>query len=256
LYIKERRQHRERISRAAEDLAAAGKSERMRIARELHDSVCQWLAISKHSFERAFEPGVAADPGHVQHLRKGLGYLEEGIREIRRISHDLKPALPGDQPFVDALAHLARDFAERTKVDLHVDGLDAGKAEKLAPHTQLALYRTAQEALMNIEKHAEASQIVLTLKEEELKGHLTLEILDNGRGIQRARACNGARRGIGVSNMRERVSEVGGALTLRSSTQGTEVIASVPTLRNPAAIVIDKAFLRRRHGDAGHISAR
>lgn len=257
LYIKERRQYREKLDRAAEDLVAAGKSERTRIARELHDGVCQWLAVSKNSFERASEHGFASDPGYLQHLSKGLGYLEEGIREIRRISHDLKPAMPDDQAFVDALASLVHDFAERTQVDLRVDGLDTSKAEKLDPHTQFALFRTAQEALTNIEKHAGASQIVLTLKEEEeMTGQLTLAILDNGCGFQRARASGNARRGIGVSNMRERVAEVGGAFTLRSTAEGTEVIAVVPTITTRPPPPIVRSILGYRKHDAGQISAR
>jgi two-component system NarL family sensor kinase len=228
-HIRERRRYREQLSRVSKDLAAAGESERTRIARELHDSVCQWLMISKHSFERAIESANASDPNYLQHLRRGVGNLEECIRETRRISHDLKPALPANQPFAEALATLIHEFSARTRVDVRVDGLDCGKGQKLSPRTQFALYRTTQEALMNIEKHANASQIALALTEEQTPGQVTLTILDNGCGIRRV-ASSDYRAGIGVSNMRERIAEVGGALTLRSSANGTEVIATVPTL--------------------------
>ena len=81
---------------------------------------------SKRSFERAFGSASTSDPSYVQHLRSGLSHLEECIREIRRISHDLKPALPADQPFVEALSRLAREFAECTQLNVQIDGLDAG----------------------------------------------------------------------------------------------------------------------------------
>jgi two-component system NarL family sensor kinase len=239
----------------SQDVVAAGEKERTRIARELHDGVCQMLAVSKHSLERAFESADACNPRHTQHLRAGLGNLEECIREIRRISHGLKTVLPADQPLAEALSKLVREFAERTQVGLQVDGLDTANSDRLSPSSQHALYRTAQEALMNIEKHAKASQIALALTDEEEEGQVTLAILDNGCGIRRPEGCGHA--GIGMSNMRERVKEVGGALTLQSSTAGTAVIARVPAnWRSGDKIGLSEAstsdlrqvgLLRRRH---------
>jgi signal transduction histidine kinase len=136
-HLRERRRFREQLNRVSKDIAAAGESERIRIARELHDGVCQWLVVSKHSFESAFDSARTADPNSMQHLRRGLGNLEECIREIRRISRDLKPVRPADRSFVEALAKLMHEVAESAPVDLQVDGSDAGQGEQHAPHARL-----------------------------------------------------------------------------------------------------------------------
>ncbi len=225
LYAKERRLSHLRLNNAAHALVAAGASERTRIARELHDGVCQLLAATKHSFETACEQGLAADASYIQHLTRGLGQLEETIREIRRVTHDLKPVLPHDQSFVEAVEQLSRDFSMRTHIRMRLIGLDSTSNRILPPRMELALYRIAQEALMNIEKHASASQFELRL--EELDGLLTLSIADNGRGMAQTRSgCSSG--GIGLSNMRERLQEIGGTLVLRSTSAGTAVIAKVP----------------------------
>jgi two-component system NarL family sensor kinase len=122
---------------------------------------------------------------------------------------------------------MSREFSERTRIETKVLGATAQLNNSLSSAARAALVRIVQEALANIEKHSAATRVVLDLQEGN--GLLTLTIRDDGHGFCRLiDRESGA--GLGVSNMRERLAEIGGTLTLRFAPASTEVVAQAPLL--------------------------
>ncbi|OZG72284.1 histidine kinase [Hahella sp. CCB-MM4] len=197
------------------------EEERRRVSRELHDGINQLLVSVKYRLEAAManipdSGGVARDS-----LVKGEEVLNRAIQEVRRISHDLRPSVLDDLGLLAALNQLLDDFRERTGISMDVD-IQPQQSE-ISEEVATTLYRIVQEALSNIEKHAQATRLTLSL-EEDAEG-LFLCISDNGVGI--VKKDDFARRGIGLRNMRERVEFLGGEFELSSRAgNGTRIMAS------------------------------
>jgi two-component system NarL family sensor kinase len=145
------------------------------------------------------------------------------LGEVRRISHDLRPTLLDDLGLAAALEHLAEEFSQHS--GMPVGFSSTGKVDKLPQVVCTVLFRIAQEALTNIERHAGASTISLTLSRR--RNDLTLAILDDGAGFDTEHVATHPQRGIGLRNMMERLDAIGGALQITSSAAGTTVRASV-----------------------------
>jgi signal transduction histidine kinase len=139
----------------------------------------------------------------------------------------LRPAIL-EQGLVAALHWLAARFEKRTGIDCEIR-LPAD-APQLPPGVPLVAYRTAQEALTNITKHARASRVQLDLS--LAGGVLSLEISDNGRGLSQADLAKA--RSFGIRGLHERAGTVGGWVELMSHGNGTTMILSVPL--NPLGI--------------------
>jgi two-component system NarL family sensor kinase len=211
----------------AEFADAQRKLERERIARELHDGVCSTLLASRSWLEQAVQLN-GAQGDWAMPCSRGLAELQSALTEIRRISNGLEPALLGSRGFVDTLRHMSHEFSERARIEVRVLGATPELNQQLAPTCQAALVRITQETFANIERHSAANRVVLELcaSEESLTltitddGHVFCPLVDRNVGVK-----------VGLSNMRERLAEVGGILTLRFAPQSTEIIAQVPMVR-------------------------
>ena len=140
---------------------------------------------------------------------------------MRRISRDLRPGVLDDLGLGPALKTLAEDFATRTGIDTQFETVVF--RNRLDQEAKIALYRIAQEALTNVERHADASKVTI-----DVRGHrngATLRISDNGRGIDAATQGMG---GLGLRNMQERIEQLDGTLRILSSKSGTVIEAMVP----------------------------
>jgi signal transduction histidine kinase len=141
----------------------------------------------------------------------------------QRIMRNLRPAVL-DQGLIAAIEWLLRGFADRTGIRATLK--HAGEMPSLPREVELVAYRTAQEALTNIAKHAGASEVRLELS--DLEGHLTLEVSDNGRGADAAALAKA--NAFGLMGLRERAQTVGGWLDVVSGGPGTgmALVLSVP----------------------------
>jgi len=157
-------------------------------------------------------------------LRKGLENLGGAIAEVRRISHDLRPTLLDDLGLAIALEQLLADFGTRTglMVGVRIEPVDRPLPENAA----LTLFRIAQEALTNIERHARASQVDVSLNEEG--DVLRLIISDNGIGFNADGSSHRRQHGIGLRNMRERIEYLGGIFRIESQPGNTTLIVKLP----------------------------
>ena len=201
--------------------------ERRRIARELHDSVGQYLAGLKINLSRLQRH--EAEPTHQEQplVVESLDLTDRAILEVRTISHLLHPPLLDELGFHSAARWYAEGFAKRSGIQVDMQLTEV--VERLPKEIELALFRVLQESLTNIHRHANASRVDIEVVCTD--DEVVLSVRDNGRGIQRTvldRFRAGEAGGIGLAGMRERLAELGGTLEVQSQTGGTQVHATLP----------------------------
>lgn len=226
LNVSESRVADAKLKVLAQRVVDSQEAERARLSRDLHDGISQWLV----SIKLQIEAGVIRLAGSPEQQRQARASFEgtaeelnKVLGEVRRISHGLRPALLDDLGLAAALEQLAGEFSQHSGMPVAFS-LD-GKVERLPQPVGTVLYRIAQEALTNIERHAGARRIALTLGLR--RGVLALEIQDDGAGFDTEHVADHPQRGIGLRNMMERLDAIGGALHITSSAAGTTVRATV-----------------------------
>jgi signal transduction histidine kinase len=212
-------QSRQRLSELAQHLQTSVDMERAAIAREIHDDVGGSLTALK--FDLAWIARHADAEAVQQRANAALELVTHAIEASKRIMHNLHPAIL-DQGLVAALQWMATRFEKRTGVACTFR--TSHETLQLPAGVPLVAYRTAQEALTNITKHAQASRTSIDLS--LAAGVLSLEVSDNGRGLSDADLAKA--RSFGIRGLHERASTVGGWVDLSSGAQGTTLILSIP----------------------------
>lgn len=233
LNISEQRRADRRIRQLADRVVLSQEEERARVSRELHDHVCQLLVSLKYRFELSAREVDAGLPGAGLRLREAVDGLAGAIGTVRRISHELRPAQLDDLGLDAALSRLADEVTRRGGPSVM---LDLRLRDALPQAQAVALYRIAQEALANAERHAGARTVRVGLHADERQARL--EVTDDGRGFDPSDAEAG--RGIGLSNMRHRAESLGGELAIHSGDAGTWLAVTLP-LRATAPALLDAA---------------
>jgi len=208
--------------RLADSLVEAQEKERRRIARELHDDIAQRLALlsleAGEMGRRAGDPAIVPRSA-IEHLTRELGTL---VTDMSRVSHRLHPSVLEKIGLSAALRSLADDLKSCCRTPIAFEERDVPPA--LPAAGALTLYRVAQEALRNAIRHSGATCIVMRLIHAD--GTLTLEVLDNGQGLDVERVRRGP--GLGITSMAERVEVLGGCFSIQSrSGAGTVVRAAI-----------------------------
>jgi len=156
-----------------------------------------------------------------ERLQRALDVSRESLEEARRSVLDLRAMPLVGRPLAEALAALGRRFTSETGIRVHVRAPAGGE---LPLRTEAELLRIAQEALMNIRKHAMAGEVEVTLR--RAGGRLHLSIRDDGRGFSVRKRSDA---GVGILGMHERARVLEGRLRVESHLgRGTTVLASVP----------------------------
>lgn len=220
-----------RLAQFAEHLQTSIEQERASIAREIHDDIGGSLAAIK--FELAWIARHHADPATQTHVETATSILQHALGSSQRIMHNLRPAIL-DQGLEPAIDWLAREFEKRTGVKTQF--LASLIQTDIDKTIQLTAYRTAQEALTNISKHAHCREVRIELSDAEKV--LTLEITDDGWGIPFPRPEKP--NAFGLKGLHERARTVGGWLDVSSlQGQGTSITLSVPLTISPSATAQD-----------------
>jgi len=218
-----------RLAELTEHLQSSIERERASISREIHDDIGGSLAAIK--FDLAWIGRHSADNRPMQdHVASASEMLQHAIGASQRIMMNLRPPIL-DQGLVAAIQWLAESFQKRTGVatNFHSSGERIETGKEIA----MVAYRTAQEALTNISKHAACSKVTIDLSDAE--GVLTLELSDDGRGLDRAALSKA--KAFGLRGLRERAKTVDGWLDVSSREgAGTSVILSVPLTSAGAAL--------------------
>ncbi len=211
---------RERLSELAQHLQTSIESERTAISREIHDDVGGSLTALK--FDLAWAARRVKEPEVLQRVESALETVSYAIEASQRIMHNLRPAIL-EQGLVASLQWMTQRFERRTGIST-VFRTSHDPLPPLPQGVPLVAYRTAQEALTNISKHAQATKVTVDLSLSH--GVLSVEIVDNGRGLSEGALTKA--RSFGIRGLHERAGTVGGWIDLSSSAAGTTLILSVP----------------------------
>lgn len=214
------------------DLMRVQDDERRRIARELHDSIGQYLAALKMNLARLKEclPG-----GDAQVLADSVEVVDQCLSETRTISHLLHPPLLDESGFPSAARWYLEGFSERSGIEvaLHVhDNLG-----RLPQDVETALFRVLQESLTNVHRHSESKKVDITIHLEG--GEALVAIRDYGCGFssqQLQDVHDGRSRGVGLTGLRERMAVLGGVFEVVSMEAGALIKVTVPLTREGAGV--------------------
>jgi signal transduction histidine kinase len=205
--------------------------ERRRIARNLHDSLGQHLTSVKMNLDMLSR---SATPNQAEVLSAALESVERSIVETRTLSCLLHPPLLDEVGFASAARWFTDEFAKRSGIEVKLDLPDG--IDRLPELTEIALFRILQESLTNVHRHSGSSSVEIGLNVTENKA--LLSVRDFGRGMPaRSRPgfdLNGSHVGVGLSGMRERVTDLGGSFDIESDSHGTAIIVALPLAAQPS----------------------
>jgi signal transduction histidine kinase len=204
--------------------------ERQRLAREIHDTLAQGFTSIVMHLEAA-EQGLPDEPETVQrHLDEARRTARDGLEQARRLVWALRPAHLERASLPEALARVAARWSEGAGKEAHVT--TTGSVSPLPPEIEVTLLRALQEALTNVRKHAQANRVTVTLS--YMSDLVVLDVQDDGAGFEPTQTPSAAQPvdGFGLTAMRERVQQLGGALLVESAPgEGTTLVIEIPTSR-------------------------
>jgi signal transduction histidine kinase len=219
------RESNDKLQLLSRRLVESQETERRHIARELHDEVGQTLTVAEMNLQSAMRSSRASPL--TRRLKDSLQAVERGLAQVRDLSLNLRPSMLDDLGLEPALKwYINRQAAlSGLRSEFQSDALE----DRLDPVIETACFRVAQEALTNVVRHARASAVNVTLREQD--GHLHLLVRDDGVGFDvealRQKAAQGA--SLGLLSMEERTTLVDGRFELKSTPgQGAEVHAFFP----------------------------
>jgi len=206
--------------------------ERQRLAAEIHDSLTQGFI----SIVTLIEIAEAKLENYPKELRNDFQSLLDQARQTardnltaaRQMTWALRPDLQEGMPLVDALAKLGKRWSDANNIPLTVSS--SGDARQLHPDIETVLLRTAREALNNTWKHAQATQVTVTLT--YLDSLVALDVQDNGKGFgTESASLSDTEGGFGLKSIDEQVKQLGGELTVESNvSKGTTIAVSLPIM--------------------------
>jgi two-component system sensor histidine kinase UhpB len=204
-------------------LIGAQEQERKRLARELHDDFSQQIAALSMATGN-LKRQIPKDCGDALRQADGIyGKLVQLAEAVRRLSHELHPAMLQYSGLEPALRSYCEEFGALSGLDIAIE--IEGSFTGVAPDAALCLFRVAQEALRNVVKHAGVSKASVELQRSE--GWLKLQVSDSGVGMESGAAA--AKAGLGLLSIRERARLVGGKAEIRSVPgKGTCVSVEIP----------------------------
>jgi signal transduction histidine kinase len=208
LYAELRAAHEELAALHRRAREAAVAEERNRLAREIHDTLAHYLTVVNVQLEAAEKLASDRPARSLDAVGRARRLTLQCLQEVRRSVGALRAATVEELALPGALAKLTKEFSESTGIEVHLDLGNVGSIG-LSPEATQALYRTVQEALTNVQRHAHASLARVTLVAPN--GVVTLRVEDDGVGPS---AGNGDEDGggFGLIGLRERVALLGGQL--------------------------------------------
>jgi PAS domain S-box-containing protein len=232
--VTERNRTRTALLQMSDKLQNLQQEERRRIARDLHDSTSQELAVLNWNLTR-LQRLVQHDEDPTLHelveQTKELAY--QCSAKIRSASYLLHPPLLEKAGLCSAIAWLAEGFEQRSGIRVLIDSLP--KLGRIAAEAEVALFQTLQESLANVLRHSGSPVVRISLRKNAQ--WLRLAVSDEGKGANPETRPESVEpsfqetlesRGLGIRGMRERLEHLGGSLTLSRSSHGTTLVATVP----------------------------
>jgi signal transduction histidine kinase len=198
-------------------------AERRRVARDVHDGLGQYLVGVKMGIDQLARR--ITDESIQENVAETSALLNRAITETRTISHLLHPPLLDEIGLESALAVYTDGFGKRSGIHVKVD-VDP-ELGRLDTEIETALFRVAQECLLNVHRHSNSSTASVSLRREN--GIIELKVRDEGVGMRISPDSDGVELGVGLLGIKERIRQLEGNVEIVSdSGKGTLVVASVP----------------------------
>ncbi len=224
--VTARRTAEEALRKLSGRLLGIQDQERRRIARELHDSLGQYLAGLKIALEMLSK--APSPEKNKALLAECCDILEKSITETRTLSHLLHPPLLDEAGFASAASWFVTGFSQRSGIAVSLEFPE--DLPRLTEAVEIALFRVLQESLTNVHRHSQARSV--EIKVEVDAEEISMEVSDHGRGmpthILQKLHGDGTQLGVGLAGMRERIHELGGTFDVTSDANGTTIRAAVP----------------------------
>lgn len=207
---------------AAKSILEAEEKERKRIASDLHDGIGQLMSVAKMNLSAIENEIPFINDEQKNQFEKAISLVDESCKEVRTVSHNMMP----NALLKTGLANAVRTFLDNVnnkaiKINLYSDGLN----ERIDSNTEIILYRVIQEAVNNVIKHANATQLDISLIKDD--GTISATIEDNGKGFHVAELKK--KDGIGLKNIQSRIAYLKGTVDWDSQIgKGTAIIINVP----------------------------
>lgn len=239
--ITDRKSAEEAARRLSGRILTLQDDERRRIARELHDSLGQYLAALKMHLDML----ATSDNKETELISEAVDIVEQCIKETRTISHLLHPPLLDEAGFGSAARWYVEGFSQRSGIKVSLFLPPAPR--RLHREVEIALFRVLQEGLTNVHRHSASSsvEIRVTLSNTQVK----MEIQDYGQGIPPSTLAalldGGIKASVGVAGMRERARELGGSLQIKSDSTGTILTLILPLTDSTEKYTISKNDIAR-----------
>jgi PAS domain S-box-containing protein len=237
-------EHAERLRELSGQMLKIQDDERRHIARELHDSAGQTLAVLGMKLGLISQHDQISAPDLSDGIKDVRVLVDRLTNEIRTASYLLHPPLLDESGLASALSWYIDGIKDRSKLQIELHVPDT--LERLPSELELVTFRVIQECLTNILRYSHGSKASIRI--ERTPNALHIEVQDNGKGIppQKLAEIQSNRSGVGISGMRERVHHLQGELTLESGASGTRVFASIPLrvevgTANQGAVAADAA---------------
>jgi len=235
--VKERTAQLQRSHEAARRLSAKiltlQDEERRHIARELHDSLGQYLVALKINLAAL----TIANAEQAKVMAECVDIVQQCLTETRTISHLLHPPLLDERGFGSATRLFVDGFSQRSGIPVRLD-LPAELQTRLPQNVEIALFRAVQELLTNVHRHSGASSVGVSVMLAPT--NVRLEVKDNGKGVSpqvlRSFRDGTGDGGVGIAGMRERLRDLDGVFEIRSNSSGTTVVITVPLADLPASV--------------------
>lgn len=216
----------EQLRKLSRQILSAQEDERRVISRELHDVIAQTLTSINVRLAALKTEATTNTKGLETKIAGAQLLVEQSVDIVHQFARELRPAVLDDLGLIPALHAYMETFSSRTGVHSRLSAIR--EVEQLIPGSKTVLFRVAQEALINVGRHAKASAAVVTLIRN---GPLVeMSIHDDGKSFNVDRAFRSiAGHRLGLLGMRERVEMVGGSLELKSAPgHGSTIIARIP----------------------------
>jgi signal transduction histidine kinase len=201
--------------------------ERRRIARDLHDSTGQTLAVLNMNLSALETDAQKISPALARAISENAAIVHQVSDELRTMSYLLHPPLLDEMGLESALRWYVEGFGQRSGVQVHLDW--AGDLGRLSRDLETAIFRVVQECLTNIHRHSGSATAAIRLY--RCAGSVAIEIEDAGKGIspeKLSKVVSTGMPGLGLRGMRERVQDFGGAFEIASHEKGTHIRVVIP----------------------------
>jgi PAS domain S-box-containing protein len=208
-----------------QSLIEGADNERLRVAKEIHDGLGQNLTAASLNLNTVLEESDKMDKKCMEKFSIGIKFLKMAIEESRNIAHNLMPKAIVDYGIILSLNSLFNQIEKTTAIKIRFYE-NIGEEVRLDLHTELNLFRITQEAINNVIKHAEASEIFVQLMLHANEIIYTFE--DNGKGFDRL-VLNTGKKGIGIKSIFNRAKAMSGYCDIDSSPgDGTTITVIIP----------------------------